>query len=70
MLVQGIQPRDRGMLRPQGGRVISVASQESKTVHLMAEPTAVKRLLFDDETMNLRPNLVLVDRRGVGRIRD
>jgi len=44
--------------------VISVASQESKTVHLMPEATAVKRLLFDDETMNLRPNLVLVDRRG------
>src|SRR5215831_15630672 len=30
----------------------------------MPEATAVKRLLFDDETMNLRPNLVLVDRRG------
>ena len=44
--------------------MISAASQVSKTVHLMPKATAVKRLLFDDETMNLRPNLVLVDRRG------
>ena len=44
-------------------------SQVSKTVHLMTEATVLKRLLFDDETVNLRPNLVLVDRRGLSNLR-
>ncbi len=35
-----------------------------KTVHLIPKDSAIKRLCFDEETKSLRPNLVLVDRRG------
>jgi hypothetical protein len=35
-----------------------------KTVHLIPKDNAIKRLCFDEATMSLRPNLVLVDRRG------
>ena len=35
-----------------------------KTVHLIPKDNAIKRLCFDEETRCLRPNLVLVDRRG------
>jgi hypothetical protein len=36
----------------------------AKTVHLIPDDNAIKRLCFDDAAMDLRPNLVLVDRRG------
>jgi hypothetical protein len=35
-----------------------------KAVHLIPADAAIKRLCFDDATQALRPNLVLVDRRG------
>src|SRR5579871_1848931 len=35
-----------------------------KSVHLLPADAAVKRLIFDETTGNLRPNLVLVDRTG------
>jgi lysophospholipase L1-like esterase len=35
-----------------------------KTVHLIPQNNAIKRLCFDEESMTLRPNLVLVDRHG------
>lgn len=42
----------------------SAADRMAKTVHLLPRPNAIKRLCFDEETMTLRPNLVLVDRKG------
>jgi hypothetical protein len=36
----------------------------AKSVHLLPPPSAVKRLCFDETTRTLRPNMVLVDRRG------
>src|SRR5947207_1004121 len=35
-----------------------------KSVHLIPQDSAVKRLCFDEATRTLRPNLVLVDRSG------
>jgi len=40
------------------------AARLPKTVHLIPKDNAIKRLCFDEETMRLCPNLVLVDRRG------
>jgi hypothetical protein len=36
----------------------------AKTVHLIPKDNAIKRLCFDEATMTLRPNLVLVNRKG------
>ena len=36
----------------------------AKSIHLLPPPSAVKRLCFDETTRTLRPNMVLVDRRG------
>jgi lysophospholipase L1-like esterase len=36
----------------------------TKTVHLIPKDNAIKRLCFDEATMTLRPNLVLVNRKG------
>ena len=36
----------------------------AKTVHLIPEDSAIKRLCFDETTQSLRPNMVLVDRQG------
>jgi hypothetical protein len=36
----------------------------AKSIHLLPPPSAVKRLCFDETTRTLRPNIVLVDRRG------
>jgi hypothetical protein len=36
----------------------------AKSVHVLPPPAAVKRLCFDEERRTLRPNMVLVDRRG------
>src|SRR5438477_7850754 len=36
----------------------------TKSIHLVPPPSAVKRLCFDETTRTLRPNMVLVDRRG------
>jgi lysophospholipase L1-like esterase len=40
------------------------ASRAMKTVHLIPQDGAIKRLCFDEATQSLRPNLVLVDRAG------
>lgn len=42
----------------------AAAAQPTKTVHLIPRDNAIKRLCLDEATMTLRPNLVLVDRRG------
>jgi lysophospholipase L1-like esterase len=42
----------------------SVAADTTKTVHLLPKTNAIKRLVFDEQTMSLRPNLVLVNRKG------
>src|SRR5947207_9548458 len=36
----------------------------AKSIHLLPPPSAVKRLCFDETMRTLRPNMVLVDRRG------
>src|SRR5436853_6844247 len=40
------------------------AAGTQKTVHLIPADAAIKRLCFDETTRTLRPNMVLVDRRG------
>ena len=42
----------------------SASTGTGKTVHLIPEDAAIKRLCFDETTQNLRPNIVLVDRQG------
>ena len=42
----------------------SAPTEMAKTVHLIPEDAAIKRLCFDATTKNLRPNMVLVDRQG------
>lgn len=44
--------------------ISAVAAHLPKTVHLVPQSNAIKRLCFDEATMTLRPNLILVDRRG------
>src|SRR5437763_4808154 len=40
------------------------AASTQKTVQLIPQDAAIKRLCFDEATQSLRPNLVLVDRQG------
>jgi hypothetical protein len=42
----------------------SAVTGSAKTVHLIPEDAAIKRLCFDETTQSLRPNMVLVDRQG------
>ena len=42
----------------------SAVTGSAKTVHLIPEDAAIKRLCFDETTQSLRSNMVLVDRQG------
>jgi lysophospholipase L1-like esterase len=63
------QPASAKSLTPVGTAceerpMISEPEPSAKTVHLIPDDAAIKRLCFDETTQSLRPNLVLVDRQG------
>src|SRR5438067_5543067 len=61
---RGINIRESVMSSDTSAPVTKPNGPPAKSIHLLPPPSAVKRLCFDETTRTLRPNMVLVDRRG------